>query len=175
MALFVGGPYDAMDIDQGLLNKFGCLMPFPAEGQNRLFVLMPPREKWDLLCRGEITKSEAGGPLLPYERVFAPGGAEFRFSESGQFEEALAGKPDTTWAKMRETISHEEKLGEKLENRLSEHLNSTQFSVIPPGTLGAGMGYTQSHETSCIFDKEKGLLVITGTVRLEVSRTDREA
>ncbi len=170
MAKFVGGPYDGMDIGHELINKHATVMPVTAGRQNRLFVLMPPRAEWERICRGELTKDQAGAPLHAYERVFVSGGAEFHDASDGRLDEATAGKEDPAFAEAMENMSHEEKLGRLLEDRLARFLDKAQLEVIPPGTLGAGMGIKQSLSATPSYDAALDLLTITGTVKIEVYR-----
>jgi hypothetical protein len=69
--------------------------------------------------------------------------------------------------------NHEHELGRKLEDRLARFLNRAGFDVIPPGTLGAGMGYSQSDHVEHSYDPESEVLTIIGTTTIRVSRTGK--
>jgi hypothetical protein len=148
MAKFVGGPYDGMEISHEQINRHASVMPMPAGRQNRLFLLMPPRAEWERICRGEIIKDQAGGPLHAYERVFVPDGAEFHDASDGRLDEATAGKEDPAFAEVMENMPHEEKLGRLLEDRLARFLDKAQLEVIPPGTLLSAVGFSISPYSS---------------------------
>jgi hypothetical protein len=83
---FVGGPYDGMEIDPTLVNRHGSVVPVTGDLGTRLFVLMPPREDWDRLTRGEQVEPK---PLYPYERVFGENGAWFQEAAPGALDRAL--------------------------------------------------------------------------------------
>jgi hypothetical protein len=53
-APLVGGPYDGMRINIEQINKFGHLTPVSTKRGIRLFVLLPSREDWERLLKGEI-------------------------------------------------------------------------------------------------------------------------
>jgi hypothetical protein len=82
---FVGGPYDGMELDHTLVNRYATLAPVNGDLDTRLFVLMPSREDWDRIIRGEEVRPET---LYPYERVFGPEGAWFRASPPGALDRA---------------------------------------------------------------------------------------
>jgi len=65
---------------------------------------------------------------------------------------------------------HEEKLAHQLECNMAQFLANAHLAVIPAGTLGAGMGFKQSNDTSRLYDKEREVITITGTVKIEVYR-----
>jgi hypothetical protein len=83
---FVGGPYDGMEIDHSLLNRYAKIQSVKGDLGGRVFVLMPPRSSWDALQRGE--PAEAGTPY-PYEWLFDPEGPHFEYSSPGDLEQAL--------------------------------------------------------------------------------------
>jgi hypothetical protein len=70
--------------------------------------------------------------------------------------------------------AHEDELGYKLKCRLAKFLADVGFSVIPPGTLGAGMGYRQSDNVTDQYDPQNDILTVTGTVTIEVYRAHKD-
>jgi hypothetical protein len=76
--LFVGGPYDGMEIDHELINRHTSIIPVSGDLGTRLFVLMPPREQWDALIHSGPPVREGVHQL--YERVFDSGGAHFELA-----------------------------------------------------------------------------------------------
>ncbi len=89
-AQFVGGPYDGMRIGVDQVNSLCHITPISTKRGIRLFVLLPPREDWNRLLKGEVTKEGPFDVLHPYERKFIPGGAEFQYSPGEVITEALA-------------------------------------------------------------------------------------
>lgn len=65
---------------------------------------------------------------------------------------------------------HEIDLGRKLEERLARFLADACHQVIPPGTLGAGMGVSQDTEVQHVYDPSTKILTIEGVVRIRVNR-----
>jgi hypothetical protein len=91
-AKFVGGAYDGVEMDHKDLNATALVVQTPTPSGLRVFVVLPPREGWEHIRRGEMTKEQAGSPRHTYERVFLPGGgAEYReAAASGALDEAMA-------------------------------------------------------------------------------------
>lgn len=89
-AIFIGGPYDTMKINVDNVNKFCHITPISTKRGIRLFVLLPPREEWDRLLKGEITKEGPFDILYPYERKFAPSGPEFHYCTGDEISKAMA-------------------------------------------------------------------------------------
>jgi hypothetical protein len=171
-AIFVGGPYDGMALDHRQINAFAMVVPVFRGPQSRQFLMMPPRGEWDRLVRGEIAKDQAVGDRYIYERVFVPGGDEYREVSGNVFNEAMEGKIDPAWQEMMDNLPHEKKLAMKLEGRLSAFLADAHLKVIEPGTLAAGMGFDQRLETSSSYDAERALLTVMGVVKIEVRRVE---
>jgi hypothetical protein len=69
---------------------------------------------------------------------------------------------------------YENELGYKLKCRLAQFLSEAGFKVIPPGTLGAGMGYRQSDQVDHHYDPETEVVIITGAVTIEVYRAHED-
>ncbi|MGM0488133.1 MAG: hypothetical protein ACQESR_15385 [Planctomycetota bacterium] len=69
---------------------------------------------------------------------------------------------------------HENELGYQLKCRLAQFLADAGFKVIPPGTLGAGMGYRQSDDVAHKYDSESGVLTVTGITTIEVCRAYKD-
>ena len=85
-----GGPYHGIHLDTETVNRCTTLVPITDAAPPRLFILMPPKEDWDRIVAGEITKDQtSGGHSYPYERVFVEGGVEFHdAAENGAFDAA---------------------------------------------------------------------------------------
>jgi hypothetical protein len=82
---FIGGPYDGMDIDPALLDRYATLSSTNGDLRARLFVQMPPREDWDRLIRGEEVRPV---PAVTYEQVLGPEGVSFRAAAPDAIERA---------------------------------------------------------------------------------------
>ncbi|MFO0796604.1 MAG: hypothetical protein U0804_03950 [Gemmataceae bacterium] len=82
--LFVGGPYDGRELDgESLYGR----VPFErvlGDLGNRVFVLMPPPEAWDVAGGGNASS----GIQYAYERVATPEGHRFEWRGQGGLEEA---------------------------------------------------------------------------------------
>jgi hypothetical protein len=90
-AKFVGGPYDGMEIDPNQLNKAavtggGLILPISSDLGSRMFVLMPPREIWDSIMKGENVAVPSR--YDPYERKFSSEGTVFEACPEGAIEQA---------------------------------------------------------------------------------------
>ena len=68
---------------------------------------------------------------------------------------------------------HENKLAAKLELALNHFIAGASNAVIPPGTLGLGMGFKQSNSSSRNYDESIEVITVTGTVTIEIYRTHR--
>lgn len=81
---FVGGPYDGRELDgESLYGR----VPFErvlGDLGNRVFVLMPPPEAWDVAGGGDAST----GIQYAYERVTTPDGQRFEWRGQGGLEEA---------------------------------------------------------------------------------------
>ena len=75
---------------------------------------------------------------------------------------------------MNEEERYANELGYKLKCRLAQFMANAGFSVIPPGTLGAGMGYRQSDDVTHSYDSTRGVLTITGTIKIEIYRAETD-
>lgn len=171
MARFVGGPYNGMEIGHELINQHCHPTPIAAGGQNRLFLLMPPRDQWERICRGEITAEEAGAPLQSYERVFTQIGPEFHYDADGsRLNQAMSGQADPAFVEAMENRTQEERLADLLQGRMAQFLAKAHMEVIPPGTLGGGMGFEQTNDISPSYDPATQTLTITGVVRISIRR-----
>jgi hypothetical protein len=94
LATFVGGPLDQVRLDHNQINAVASVVPVFTEAGNRQFLLMPPPDECNRILRGEATKGQIQGTLYPYERQFLPGrGVVYRYSDRGQFEEAMQPQP----------------------------------------------------------------------------------
>jgi hypothetical protein len=82
---FVGGPYDGMDIDPPTVYRYASVRAVDGDVGSRLFVLLPPREEWDRLVRGEAVPSNA---TFAYERFSGPEDVWFQSVPPGTFERA---------------------------------------------------------------------------------------
>lgn len=68
----------------------------------------------------------------------------------------------------------EEELGYKLKCRLAQFLSRANLEVIPPGTLGAGMGFEQSDDVEHHYNPATEILTIKGTVTIRVRRHETD-
>lgn len=82
-AEFRGGPYDGITLDHNDLNLYGEIAHFGY----RSFVLLPPRDQWDAIKRGELESPPP--PEYPYERIRTQGGVYFQYAGDGAFEDAF--------------------------------------------------------------------------------------
>ncbi len=86
---FVGGQLDGASFEHDQVNRIARLHSLSTESGNRLFVLVPPLTQCQQILAGALTKEDAEGPLVPYERTPLPGGQfEFRLAIEA-FAEAL--------------------------------------------------------------------------------------
>ncbi len=59
-------------------------------------------------------------------------------------------------------------LARRLEHRMARLLADAQQSVVPPGTLGTGLGVRQTNDTGTTYDPVRGVLTITGVVKIDI-------
>src|SRR4051794_25699485 len=89
---FVGGPFNAMEIDHELLNQHALFHLVTGDLGTRLFVFMPNRANWDKIVSGELAspKDSLNGMDLfqTYERAYGPEGPHFNWSPPGAYEQA---------------------------------------------------------------------------------------
>lgn len=64
--------------------------------------------------------------------------------------------------------SYELGLARKLEHKMAKALADAGLTLVAPGTLGAGVSVTQSNDTEHSFDPVRGILTITGMVKIDV-------
>jgi hypothetical protein len=79
-AKFVGGPYDGLELDHDQINAYCDIGSIPADGGGRrLFVSLPPLERWDDLVSGRVSKEDKAGwgDICMYERKVKSSGVEF--------------------------------------------------------------------------------------------------
>jgi hypothetical protein len=83
---FHGGPYDGVEAEDALVNKCASILRVRSDLGMRVFALMPPREIWDRLLRGESVDTS---PLFPYERIVTADGPHFEWPSPGALDQAL--------------------------------------------------------------------------------------
>jgi hypothetical protein len=59
-------------------------------------------------------------------------------------------------------------LARSIERKIAKALAEASQSLVPPGTLGAGVSITQTNDTEHVYDPVRGVLTVIGTVRIEV-------
>ena len=59
-------------------------------------------------------------------------------------------------------------LARTLEHKMAKALADAGLTLISPGTLGIGVSVTQSNDTVHIFDPIRGVLTITGVMKIDV-------
>jgi hypothetical protein len=89
-ALFIGGPYDGMEIGVAKINGFCQISPVGTKNGIRLLVQMPPRKDWERVLKGEITKEGPFEVLYSYERKFVLGSLEFHYCTEDGISKAMA-------------------------------------------------------------------------------------
>ncbi len=89
-AILFDGPYDGTELDHNDVNLYTQFTPVGS----RKFLIMPPRDKWDAVRRGEIPK---GGPfdgICPiYELVRTTAGMEGVYDRDGSIFTAALRQP----------------------------------------------------------------------------------
>jgi hypothetical protein len=171
-AKFVGGPYDGMEMGPDEIRAvFHDSIVKPGRAGPRQFLLMPSLADRDRILAGEIAREQPGEKLYPYEQVRHPDGrVEYHDAAvNNAFDDAMSGKPEPE-PEEKLPGQHEAELAYKLDGRLNQFLNQAQREVIPPGTLGAGMGFGQTVKTSHSNDQAAGVITVTGTVTFQVFR-----
>ena len=59
-------------------------------------------------------------------------------------------------------------LARSLEHKVAKALADAGQSLVPPGTLGAGISVSLSNGTEHAYDPVRGVLTVTGVVRIDV-------
>jgi hypothetical protein len=59
-------------------------------------------------------------------------------------------------------------LARSLEHKMAKALADAGLTLVAPGTLGVGVSVTQSNDTVHAFDPVRGVLTVTGVVRIDV-------
>ena len=59
-------------------------------------------------------------------------------------------------------------LARSIEHRMARALADAGHALVPPGGLGAGVSVTLTNDTGHAFDPVRGVLTITGVVRIDV-------
>jgi len=99
---FRWGPYDGIEIDGELLNRYARIIPVPGPVESRLFVLLPSREDWARLLRGEALKPEEAHL---YERHCADGETWFEAKAQDTLERASSASRIKVHARARTTLA----------------------------------------------------------------------
>jgi hypothetical protein len=63
---------------------------------------------------------------------------------------------------------YESNLARSIAHKLSKAIADAGQTIVPAGGLGAGVSVTQINDTNHVYDPVRGVLTITGTVKLEV-------
>jgi hypothetical protein len=66
-------------------------------------------------------------------------------------------------------------LARSLEHKMAKALADAGLSLVAPGALGAGVSVTQSNDTEHTFDPIRGMLTITGVVKIDVCGLSKSA
>jgi hypothetical protein len=66
-------------------------------------------------------------------------------------------------------------LARSLEHKMAKALADAGLSLVAPGALGAGVSVTQSNDTEHAFDPIRGMLTITGVVKIDVCGLSKSA
>ena len=59
-------------------------------------------------------------------------------------------------------------LARSLKHKLAKALADTSSIVVPPGTLGQGVSVSETNDVDQVYDPIRGVLTVTGVVRIEV-------
>ena len=59
-------------------------------------------------------------------------------------------------------------LARTLEHKMAKALANAGLTLVAPGAFGAGVSVTQSNDTQHAFDAVRGVLTITGMVKIDV-------
>jgi hypothetical protein len=59
-------------------------------------------------------------------------------------------------------------LARTLEHKMAKALADAGLTLVAPGALGAGVSVTQSNDTEHAFDPVRGVLTVTGMVKIDV-------
>jgi len=59
-------------------------------------------------------------------------------------------------------------LARSIEHKMAKALVDAGLLLVPPGTLGAGVSVTQSNDTGHSYDPVRGVLTVTGVVKIDV-------
>jgi hypothetical protein len=83
---FVGGPYDGLELDESEVYRLGAWHKVRGEFVRKTFLLMPPREDWEPLLRGESARNEA---IVPYEFNYSESGLFYRSPSAAEYQDAI--------------------------------------------------------------------------------------
>jgi hypothetical protein len=59
-------------------------------------------------------------------------------------------------------------LARSLQHKMAKALADAGTTLVPPGTLGQGVSVTQVNDAEQVYDPIRGVLTVTGMVRIEV-------
>jgi hypothetical protein len=63
---------------------------------------------------------------------------------------------------------YESNLARSITHKLAKALADAGQALVPPGTLGAGVSVTQINDANHVYDPVRGVLTITGEVKIDV-------
>ena len=63
---------------------------------------------------------------------------------------------------------YELNLARSIEHKMAKALADAGHALVPPGTLGAGVQVTQTNDTQHVYDPVRGVLTVTGVVKIDV-------
>ena len=66
-------------------------------------------------------------------------------------------------------------LARNLEKKMAKALADAGQAIVPPGAFGAGVSVTQLNDTEHTFDAIRGVLTVTGVVKIDVHGLPRVA
>jgi hypothetical protein len=59
-------------------------------------------------------------------------------------------------------------LARSIEHKMAKALADAGLTLVPAGTLGVGVSVTQSNDTGHTYDPVRGILTVTGVVKIDV-------
>jgi hypothetical protein len=66
-------------------------------------------------------------------------------------------------------------LARSIEHKMAKALADAGPTIVPPGTLGGGVSVTQINDIEHSFDPVRGVLTVTGVVKIDVHGLPRVA
>ncbi len=66
-------------------------------------------------------------------------------------------------------------LARSLEHKMAKAIADAGLTLVAPGTLGAGVSVMQSNDTEHVYDPVRGVLTVTGVVKIDVHGLSKAA